>query len=44
MRSTETIRFGAFGVDIASCLLIYKIVDDELRLVRTGRHVDLFQE
>lgn len=25
-------------------LLIYKIVDDELRLVRTGRHVDLFQE
>lgn len=25
-------------------LLIYKVVDDELRLVRTGRHVDLFKE
>jgi len=25
-------------------LLIYQVVDDELRLVRTGRHSDLFRE
>ena len=26
------------------CLLIYKIIGDEVRFERTGRHVDLFDE